>query len=329
MQDNKRVLTIIVPSYNSQNYIGRCLKSLERLNEETSVIFVNDGSTDSSLEIISSWALNRENVHIVSKENGGYCSAINKGLDLCETNYVMFLGSDDEVVPEAINKVSAILKINKPDILAFSTIKINDDCIDETNNQTLDPITKYPHQGLFRLSACELVKREKANSQILFTRDTSRCFKMEIIGNTRYFGKTGVSSDGCFSSLVALKAKSFEFINKICYVWHTHSDSVSGRQKTTERIIDEANVWKLFFVKIINEYKECIPHIVSNRIWIYKKVIEQLFKRKEQELANQHILEFKKIIKWLSKRKELPIRYRIAYRFPKISIVFLKLLHRW
>lgn len=79
---------------------------------------------------------------------------------------------------------------------------------------------------------------------------------MDTIGKTRYFGKTGISADGCFSSIVACKSKSFEFMNDVCYFWHLHEDSLSGRKKTIEKIEEELCVWTEFFTWITDIFTD-------------------------------------------------------------------------
>lgn len=330
MSSIAKTLSIVIPCYNAEKYIERCLSSLDGLNSSIiDIIIVNDGSTDRSLSIVLKWANGRTNVNVVSKENGGYCSAINRGLDLCKSSYVMFLGADDEIISSSLNNICFYLDKNSPDILAFSTLIKNDNDSKDLYNQRIDPLTRYPHPGFFEQSVGYLCKKEKKNSHILFTRDTSRCFKMSTIGSTRYFGKIGVSSDGCFSSLIALRANSFEFVNELCYVWHLRSDSVSGKKKTLARTIDEAEVWKAFFEKI-REYENIdLPSTIVNRVWIYKRVAERLIEANQLELAKYHLSNVEYNIKWLSSRKDLPLKTRFTLKHQKLYVQTLKILKKW
>ena len=96
--------------------------SLEGVNpNNVSILFINDGSTDLTQELINRWIKTHSNAYLINKENCGYSSAINTGLNNCNTEYVMFLGVDDELVADGINNICAHLIKNKPDILAFST----------------------------------------------------------------------------------------------------------------------------------------------------------------------------------------------------------------
>ena len=92
-------LSIIVPVYNVEKYIEKCLNSLCNLETENEIIIVNDGSTDSSLKIVEEFKKNHdnENIIIISQENKGLSEARNTGLRKAKGEYVSFIDSDDFV----------------------------------------------------------------------------------------------------------------------------------------------------------------------------------------------------------------------------------------
>ena len=96
------ILTIIIPVYNAERTIRRCLESLEgQVNEKVQVIIIDDGSKDNSIEIMSEFGM------IVSdwrfnETNGGVSFSRSRGLRLAEGRYVTFLDSDDELAPNAV-----------------------------------------------------------------------------------------------------------------------------------------------------------------------------------------------------------------------------------
>ncbi len=162
-------LTIVVPCYNAEKYIERCTSSLEGINEdEVAIIFVNDGSTDSSKTMIEQWSKKHPNASLVNRENGGYSSAINTGLDHCQSEYVMFMGVDDELVSPGINMICKELKRNNPDILAFTTTKKFDDTEDQ-NKKEIDPATYYENPGIYNMDVYDLFSRLGNDIRILFT----------------------------------------------------------------------------------------------------------------------------------------------------------------
>jgi glycosyltransferase involved in cell wall biosynthesis len=101
----KKRLSIIVPVYNVEKYIERCLLSL--LNQdipksEYEIIVVNDGTPDNSADIAQSIADKNENIIVVHRENGGLSAARNTGMEHAHGEYVMFVDSDDYLMPNVL-----------------------------------------------------------------------------------------------------------------------------------------------------------------------------------------------------------------------------------
>lgn len=92
-------LTIVVPVYNVEKFLPECLESLPN---NCRIILVDDGSTDKSGEICKAYAGNRENIRVITKENGGLSDARNAGINFVETDYVFFLDSDDYIDSQAL-----------------------------------------------------------------------------------------------------------------------------------------------------------------------------------------------------------------------------------
>ena len=91
-----KLLTIIVPAYNVENYIRRCLGSLVTAGNDTEIIVVNDGSSDNTENIANEYAaLYPEIVRVISKQNGGHGSAINTGLQNTKGKYFYTVDADD------------------------------------------------------------------------------------------------------------------------------------------------------------------------------------------------------------------------------------------
>lgn len=108
----KRKVSVIVPVYNVEKYLARCLDSVlaaaKAASEvETEIICVNDGSTDNSAAVLEGYA---DRVRVFHKENGGQGSARNLGLDNMSGDYVMFVDSDDYIPEDAIWKMVKVAK---------------------------------------------------------------------------------------------------------------------------------------------------------------------------------------------------------------------------
>ncbi len=318
-----KLLTIIVPCYNGDKYIERCTRSFEGLRSEVGILFVNDGSTDRTSDLLDEYVANHGNASIITKKNGGYSSAINAGLDNCESDYVMFLGVDDEISASGINNICEHLRANRADILAYQTVKVMDESNDISNK--LDELTEYIHEGYYACNISELVQKCFNDTNILFVRDTSRCYKMSLIGDMRYFGKSGVAADGCFSGLASYKAKSFEFIKEVGYYWHLHDDSVSARQVTYERLIDEMNVWNLFFEEMLANHLHTIsmnyvPEQIINNYLAYLQSIKLLGRLGKKGITKEYKKQSRYIRKLFLKNNKISGKNRIKVVIPDIYI---------
>ena len=98
-------LSFIIPLYNAEEYIERCIDSIYKQELDTKdfeVIVINDGSTDNSLSIVKEMELRLTNLKVIDKENGGQGLARNIGIELALGEYIIFIDSDDYLVDSQI-----------------------------------------------------------------------------------------------------------------------------------------------------------------------------------------------------------------------------------
>lgn len=113
-----KVISIIVPVYNAENYLYRCLSSLRAQTFGfIEIICVNDGSTDHSAEILERFALLDSRIKVISQVNSGPASARNKGLEAATGKYVMFCDADDSFEPEMCEKMYNAMLIHNVDLV--------------------------------------------------------------------------------------------------------------------------------------------------------------------------------------------------------------------
>lgn len=100
-------LSIIIPVYNAEKYIGWCLDSCLNIggviNNDYEIICVNDGSSDNSIEIIKQYE--NKGIKVLTKPNGGVSSARNLGLEKAQGDYVWFVDADDMIVPNSFKTI--------------------------------------------------------------------------------------------------------------------------------------------------------------------------------------------------------------------------------
>lgn len=99
-------LSIIIPVFNSQNTVARCIESvIKEKRNDIEVIVVNDGSTDNTLNVCQKMAMNNEMVKVINKENGGVSSARNVGIENAKGMWITFLDSDDMFLGGVLNNI--------------------------------------------------------------------------------------------------------------------------------------------------------------------------------------------------------------------------------
>lgn len=120
-------LSIIIPVYNTEAYLPRCLSScLEQdiPSEEYEIVIVNDGSTDGSPEIAREAASSRTNVRLISRENGGLSRARNTGLAAAKGEYVWFVDSDDYIARNCLGTLLGPCTEEALDLLGISRTRV-------------------------------------------------------------------------------------------------------------------------------------------------------------------------------------------------------------
>lgn len=101
MNEKDLLISVIVPIYNIEEYLTRCIESLiNQTYKNLEIILVNDGSTDNAKEICNKYALNDARIKVIHKENGGLVSARQAGLAVSTGDYIGYVDGDDWVEPE-------------------------------------------------------------------------------------------------------------------------------------------------------------------------------------------------------------------------------------
>lgn len=127
---NDIFISYIIPCYNIQSYLPRCIDSLKNQvvpNMEVEFILVNDGSVDNTLSVIQQFAQEDDRVVVLNQENQGVCAARNNALSIARGIYVFFLDGDDFLSDDASEKFYYFCKDNLVDIVVAGNYKIYED----------------------------------------------------------------------------------------------------------------------------------------------------------------------------------------------------------
>lgn len=112
--------SVIIPVYNAEKTLRRCLDSLLGQSADAEILLINDGSRDGSEAICLEYARAHPRVHTVTRPNGGVSSARNAGLELARGRYVLFADSDDYVAPDYFAALDKLGQERDYDLILFS-----------------------------------------------------------------------------------------------------------------------------------------------------------------------------------------------------------------
>ena len=118
-------LSIIVPVYNAENFLDKCIKSVQSQTlQDFELILVNDGSKDNSLEICKKYSQEDSRIIVFDQENSGQSKARNVGLENANGEYVAFLDSDDWIDSDYYEKLVTACEMNDAEVSCGSILRV-------------------------------------------------------------------------------------------------------------------------------------------------------------------------------------------------------------
>ena len=123
MEHKCPAVSVIIPVYMVEDYLRECLDSaVKQTLSDIEIICVDDGSADSSAQIVEEYAAKYSTVQLIRKENGGQSSARNLGLDVAKGKYIYFLDSDDYLDLNTLEELYNKAEAENLDILCFNCV---------------------------------------------------------------------------------------------------------------------------------------------------------------------------------------------------------------
>lgn len=218
-------ISIIIPVYNTQDYIERCIRSiLCQSLTDIEIIAVDDGSTDASWDVLSRLAASDGRLHIYHKENGGVSAARNMAMEYAHGAWYMFVDSDDELLPNALKSMWSAVKSTPCDMVVGNYKRIK---------ETGEVIHSDKYQSAEEWSLDRIV-----DSFFHFKPDRfqgylwNRLFRAEIIKKYNLQFNKGIlyKEDGLFLMQYLLRSRSNVMtIPEEVYTYYDRVDSAMGR----------------------------------------------------------------------------------------------------
>ena len=231
-------ISIIVPVYNSEKYLEKCLDSLiNQTFKDLEIILINDGSTDNSQEIINRYKIKDNRIICIKKTNSGQGEARNVGIKNSHGKFIMFVDSDDYVDLNICKKLYDVAELNNAD-LVFTDYYEVDERDNIINNQKIKNVSLLDAKKLFlttqfgpcaKLIKSEIIKENK----LLFP--SFRAY--EDIGVVPAWG---------------LNSKKIYYLSESLYYYLIRKGSTMNQTKYNEKlthIFASLNNLKQYFIK--------------------------------------------------------------------------------
>ncbi|SEL73257.1 Glycosyl transferases group 1 [Butyrivibrio sp. ob235] len=220
-ENDTGVISIIVPVYNVEKYLDRCVDSIEKqIYRNLEVILVDDGSTDSSGDICDKYAKLDPRIKVIHQENQGLSAARNSGLEIAKGELVFFLDSDDYIEPETIESMAQKMVKDHADIVACG-IKLTGD-----------------KNEIFTSSECGMWSGHEAVIQMMRTNNVcsvawNKLYKRNLFNSIR-FPAGMLHEDEATTYKLLYKAKLVSYTPETFYCYFQRSNGIMG-EKISER----------------------------------------------------------------------------------------------
>lgn len=268
-------ITVIVPVYNTEKYLYRCIDSiLAQTFTNFELLLIDDGSNDASGQICDEYTTKDNRVRVFHKKNGGVSSARNLGLDNAIGKYIMFVDSDDYMMPGMLEVMLSALESKKADLVVCGTMETGGGYwrpvadVDYSINQLNDHFVTLLHTELL-------------------SPPWNKILKKKIIGNIRFSEDISFGEDLLFNIQYLKKCETISFIKEAPFYHEKENENSLVVKFNRNRLLDIEKVWVV--VERFSEDKEGLYSKYLRDLTVY---VRQLLKTKQYSwLEKENILE--------------------------------------
>jgi glycosyltransferase involved in cell wall biosynthesis len=233
------LVSIIIPIYNVEKYLR---ESLERVVNQTyknlEIILLNDGSTDSSLDICNDYKAQDNRIKVIDKVNSGQGDTRNKGIEMATGKYIYFADSDDLIDYELIETAVAGIEEKESDIYIFNYYHV----YEKEDGQRKNVEEREFIEGSYRLDLDKDKLKFITNNYLNYGcgfEVWDRLYRADIIkDNSIRFPvfKPVIAEDVCFNLFYLMHVNKIEVTNKRLYYYLYRTDSSMGADRSVVRV---------------------------------------------------------------------------------------------
>ena len=234
--NNTALITIIVPVYNVEKYLSRCINSLiNQTYQNLEIILVDDGSPDNSGHICDEYAAKDSRIKVIHKVNGGLSDARNVALDETNGDYVLFVDSDDWIEKSTCEQLLRIAAEQSVEVVCFGYRML-------TEQKTINTIHVEKSLRLTPAEAIDkIIYRVKKNCIANYV--CNKFFAKQLFNNVR-FPKGLLFEDQGTTYKLLHNAKMVYVSDSVFYNYFQHSGSITSGWYRPKAIHDRIVIWK-------------------------------------------------------------------------------------
>lgn len=296
------LISIIVPVYNVEFYLERCLTSIfNQTYPNIEVILVNDGSTDNSAEICNQIKNNHpQKVMVIDKPNGGLGSARNMGLKNINGDFIFFVDSDDWLEPDALEYLYHILKSSNADFAMGENSRENNSR-DNRGGELL--LNQYEFLNYFF----------KINNQKNVQYSWGKLYK-KVLFEDISFPENIVAEDIITTFRIIMKSKRIVYSNKLVYHYSVNDNGITG-SSFNKKNFDLLKVWDMV-IECAKEYhdEKILINAYVNRYRANLGIMYNVIQEKNfRECYSQFYPEIQDCVKEIRKHYIVLINFKMPF----------------
>lgn len=287
---DKNRLSIIIPVYNAEEYLDRCLESIaDQGFASYEVILVDDGSTDSSPLICDRYSATDPRFRTIHKENGGVSSARNAGINLAKGEYLMFVDSDDALLPDSLERM--LEDVHEEDVVIGGYTAF----IGGVPGREVLPLKTRSYKGAEMSMFFE--DNIKKNCEMLDA-PWSKMFRRKTVGDLRFCEDLSYAEDKLFVFTFFSKCRSAHTCSVPVYAYHIRPGSL-GSDIVSDRHLMQLRRFIPSYVEVLRNLTSIYPNSEKLGALYHKDVVGRyccrilnIFIRRRTALLNQDYLEW-------------------------------------
>lgn len=283
-------VSIIIPCYNVEEYIEKCINSvLNQTYENIEIILIDDGSTDNTKQVILKTTLNKQNVIYITNKNSGVSNARNTGIKAATGDYIMFIDSDDYIAKNMIKNMFKLMKGYNTDLVKCN---IKKEYILEKRLEKIKPVYSKVRY-IENLSFSNTIHKKILSTETMNSACAS-LFKRDIIKENNLLFREDIHNgeDAIFFMNYIDNAKSIVYTPTAYYYYTIKNTGLTGTTLSMEKLWNS----KLEFIEELKDKEKKwnltkYKYVNKKIIYIFMSSVYRLYK-KDTNTNNQYKKEF-------------------------------------